>query len=367
MKITLNPSQSDTWVKCPGQPLLKLHYPVRTPMNDVQLEGILVARLIDESIKGGVKVLEGRIGKKDADVGIEITHDMVQHVKEFVDYVYSVASRAATVKSEHHVSANINGVTINGKIDVIIIEPDHVTIIDYKYGYRPVSEMTNQLIMYAGMMSRHDDVQHVDQFTLVVYQPRAYSVDGHVRQRTINRKTLETEYAKIIEAVYRADSAKPELKPGTHCRNCSVAAKCEAALDLSTTLFDQFQVTGRAELSGDTTQLARLLDYLAVCQTITNAVKVAAEAEAEALMEKGVSVPGYTFTYGRGRRDWKENVDGEMIEFLTDVDPYTLKTPYAIESAGADKVVIESLTQKYHGKKKLTKLSKGQIMKSFGE
>jgi hypothetical protein len=125
------------------------------------------------------------------------------------------------------VGAQFGYVGLTGTMDIVLVEPDRITVADLKYGRGLVEVKGNhQLMNYlVGVVDRFGSRQ---EYRLVILQPRAWHPDGSIREHTVSHAELEVykfDLENAIEANYRGG----QCNPGDHCRKyCEALSSCKA-------------------------------------------------------------------------------------------------------------------------------------------
>ena len=111
----------------------------------------------------------------------------------------------------------------------------HLAIIDYKYGRGYAVEVYDnpQLMTYAvGVYRKLLALGYkIDTIELIVVQPRAYHRDGPVRPYPFKPKILEEFEFRLVEGLRKTEDPNAQAAPGSHCRWCPAAYRCEALRD----------------------------------------------------------------------------------------------------------------------------------------
>ena len=222
--------------------------------------------------------------------------DMREHIKTYVDLIDERVQLypLSQVLFEQRMDTRIESCW--GTSDVVIVSPEHVEIIDLKYGQGvPVSATDNsQLRLYGvGALDLFGDILGETQVVRVtVFQPRLDSCSTEELIPCNLRAWRDT----IIPIAYEAlNSDRPRFGPSeTACRWCPVAGTCRARLEKVTQ--EDFGATpdliSPEELGG---LLARVPEIKAWCA----AVEAAALRQA---YSEGVTIPGWKVVLSGGKR-----------------------------------------------------------------
>jgi len=216
---------------------------------------------------------------------------------------------------------------VGGSADLIAIG-DVVAIMDWKFGYKPVTD-TAQFKHYA-ICARVTDEIHDLLYTedgelmpieSVIIQP-ACNTGAVVHKHTLEE--LDEYQALFIEAMQNEDS---EPTPGDHCAYCKAAPYCPAR---------------RAQANHFVSLKPTVLSELTEAMELVEQMKIQirdVEAEVFGQLEAGNEVPGWKLVMKQARRYWKDaaavlevlkksrKVKHEM--YITE----TLKSPAQVEKS----------------------------------
>lgn len=118
-----------------------------------------------------------------------------------------------------------------GTGDALIYKPTtrHLIVGDFKYGRGVAVDVLDneQLLTYAvGALAQHG-VENVDKITLLIIQPRAFHIHGHVRAQDICAVDLLLFEDRLREYAAATDDHTQSAHAGHHCRFCPVAWGCD--------------------------------------------------------------------------------------------------------------------------------------------
>lgn len=130
---------------------------------------------------------------------------------------------------------------LTGTVDVILNEPERLTIADLKFGRMVVEHKDNpQLLIYlVGAVARFGRKKS---YRIAILQPRAFHPQGTVRVWELEHKRLRKFIKKrLLPAIEGSYHPKSVATTGEHCRKfCDVAGSCRALRDVS---LDRFRST----------------------------------------------------------------------------------------------------------------------------
>ncbi len=238
-----------------------------------------------------------------------------------------------------------------GTGDAIIVSPDHVHIVDLKYGagVKVCAENNPQLMLYGvGALETYGDLLgEPETVTMTIFQPRL----GNVSSYTMAAKDLREWRDSILPIAEDALAGSDKFGPGVEvCRWCPVAGDCRARMEnvAREDFSRQPDLLSMEELSGI---LERLPEIKAWC----SAVEAAALEHA---YTDGMEIPGWKVVESRGRRYVSD--PAAAIQILIDqgytaeqVSDLRVKTLGALEKlVGKSKLpsILGDLLVKQHGK-----------------
>ena len=190
---------------------------------------------------------------------------------------------------------------IGGYADVIAVNPEYdtVAIVDWKFGFHPVSpENSHQgrfYAMAAAEESEADDMFHDDQTVVIaIIQP-------NTEEDTTALKTWETDSQAIsdyedefLAAYDEAEHDNPSLQAGDHCKWCPAAPMCP-------------EKTGEARLAlmmqpDDLAALSQNMDMVPALKQWIKEVESAVYDQ----LEVGAPVPGWKLVAKQARSKWND-------------------------------------------------------------
>lgn len=304
----LQPSTAHRWTTCPGSVAFAATFPDRPTR--AAAEGTACHLMLHEMLTSGAEPEEGRVVEVDG-FRVEVTEDMASWAREVGDYVLSYVRDhpGAWVLSEERICpGRAFGCPDDfwGTADVIISEPDRLTVLDAKFGHRAVRVQENpQLVAYAlGAMDEfgwaHPSV------TLAIHQPRA----GGLKTWEMSADDLRERQRAMAPKVLRALAPNAELVASEEgCEWCPAAGACPEAQRHSLAL-------ARGEFPAVPMAVDDLVAVLDRADQIRDALR-AAEQYAETLLATGQAVPGWKRVYGDKHRAWRdERAAAEAIRAL---------------------------------------------------
>lgn len=341
-EFKLRPSSAHRWLACPGSPKLESKFPDYT--TKYAEEGTAAHDVAAWCLQ---RDIEAKFFLNKTANGILVKQDMVNYVQEYLDFVREFPGKRLV---EQHLDLG-DEYGISGTADCIVINNNHAHIIDLKYGQGVQVQAQNneQLLTYAvGLLNCYDYLYDIEEFSLVIVQPRKFNIDTW----SVTRKEVIAHGEKIKQGIEKVYGDNPEYVPGEkQCKFCKAKASCRALAK-----FNIENITGEFKkitepltpLEVPTLSVDELAHLLSQVNLITDWVKgIEARVNQEALT--GVPVPGYKLVRGRGSRKWRD--DKATLSLLK-------RKRHAVDNIAPRKVLSVAQMEKYLGKKKFKELSR---------
>ena len=285
-------------LQCPGSVLEAQKYP--NTESDFAAEGTALHMAMDMIFSG--------LAKQDTDViglvfnGYTITQDMFDEaIEPILEHWDSLDKELGGIEfySEKRVTfpyvADAFGTT-----DLIGTAKDRTIVYDFKFGRGvAVSAEDNPQLKYYALAAMHTPEtaalfspdRPVEVF---IAQPRTKDGDRFSRWMTTTRQ-LEAFGVELKQAVERGMEPDAPFIMGPYCKFCPAKVGCKAYQGLAT---DSLALT-RDEMEA---QIGKWLPYADDLIALGDFIK----ERAHALMEEGVSFPGYKLVNKRANRSWAD-------------------------------------------------------------
>lgn len=307
----LGASVAARWMACPGSIRLSRAVPT-PPSTSYAAEGTAAHALAELALRRGVDP-DTFVGTTLE--GFEVTEEMAEHVRVFVDYCRSFIDRG----DEHWVERKFSLAELHppgpmfGTADFVAYNRGIVNVVDLKFGQGVVVEAAGnkQLRYYAlgGVLSLGTGRQ-VDRVVMTIVQPRAAHADGMIRSETIPLEELLAFAAELMDAARATTAPDAPLAPGSHCRFCPASGVCPAQLERA-------QAIAQVEFASlpvdrppapETLPPAVLADFLSKLPILDDWIAALRE-HGRLILERGEHLPGYKLVAKRATRRWVDEAE----------------------------------------------------------
>lgn len=313
----LSPSASERWLQCPASIRMEEQVPPE-PESSYAAEGTIAHTLAElkASLAFGkidqrqFTARRNRWLKDHPDV---LTDEVVLEMEEHTDaYVALLQERMALYPNsviflEQRLDTGVP--TCWGTSDTVIVSPQHVEIIDFKYGSGVAVEAHGnpQLRLYAcGAMDTYADLLgETEVIRSTVHQPRMDHVLTEELTPEALRKWRAEEVIPVAEVALGPDA--PFGPSDTACRWCPASGRCRAQLEaVFATDFEEMPETLEPE------EVSEKLSQVSMVQSWLNAFQ---ETALNMAYSEGKRIPGYKVVLSGGQRSVKDHP--KAIEILT--------------------------------------------------
>ncbi len=303
-------SNSHRWRHC-GKSVEPVNIPAQQDTSDTD-EGVAFHWLMEQVLTGDAHGPEDYLGEM-APNGIDITVEMVRHAN--VDYLLNFKRFD---KDNFGVEKKAHIFGIRGRVDFYSTHPTTLTVVDFKYGYRPVTVEDNWQLLLAAI-SIWDEQSRIQ---MAIYSPRATPKQPW-HWWIIGPDELR-EYRDIIhQRVVELEMGDRREIAGAHCKYCRHAVTCAG-------------LGQRIEDLMNTTDLKELHDLQKLIKTRVAAI----EADHFARLQMGQQIEGWTYDFSLGNRtlvlDDVGTLEARLAEAGVMLYEPKMKTPAQLEKEGMD-------------------------------
>lgn len=338
----LSASSSSRWLKCPPSAVAASLYP--SAETEYAREGTL-AHEVAELVAGSR--LAGRGHLFQSSWRDDVTPEMIRHAEAYADYIQEqLIDLSAVILLEQRLDFSPWVPGGFGTGDCLVIQGNHLDVIDYKYGQGvEVSAVGNSQMRLYGLGALNDfgDIYKIETVALHIFQPRKDNIS--VETLTASELLAWGEEIKPIAA--DAAAGRGNHSPGAHCRFCPHAGVCPALASSCLAVFNEHPLSTVPALAPE-----QVASILAVESQISAWLKAVKEQALASLLDGG-EIPGFKVVAGRASRSWAD--EQEVCDAL-------IKAGYTREQITKTEVLSPAQMEKVLGKKKAAELIAGHIL-----
>lgn len=297
------------------------------------LHGVM-ERIYRDGVTLDAAIAEAQLDDNDADAVLD-AHAATEQYLDDIGAVELICEEMVTLAEN-----------IGGSADMIAAGPGITAIIDYKFGYVPVTDV-DQFKLYA-ICGRNTpavaDMFEGQEIESVIIQP-AVSDKATVHQHS--PEELADFQNRFLLAVERAEHGGCEPCPGDWCKYCPAAATCPAK---------RAQVAGF--LAYDPKVQQQLADAMNLVEQMKEQIK-AIEAEVFYNLEGGLPVPGWKLVEKRSTRKW---IDEEKVWHWLRHNRHATREQYVVEKLKSPAQVEKALGKAVDIRPYVTSASSGNTI-----
>lgn len=262
-------------------------------------------------------------------------------LKWAIDLYVETVQKLVTGTSELHVEESFTHPCesrIGGIADAIVwdFQSRHLTVIDFKYGFKRVEVPNNaQLMLYALLMVLTHNISPA-RITLTIVQPRADHPLGAVRSWDTDLVDLLEFWGECRRAIARVDDPAQRIEVvGDHCLYCQRAPLCKTLRESNQVVIDEAENISRG-VAISPERLASMLVLVPRAQAMLKALW----GMAESMLARGIQIPGFALDADNfGRRKWIDWPKVEEFLKAQGVDEERVYKKEPISPAQAEKLV----------------------------
>jgi len=296
----LSPSSAERWISCPASVRLSETLP-EPPESAYALEGTAAHALAEQTARAALLGGEPLFDAWSETYAEHITDldELIGHVKAYVDLLAErlAAYPNSVLMLEQRLPTGVPQSW--GTSDAVIVSPQHVEIVDLKYGMgvRVDPQDNPQLRLYAvGALEAYGSLLgEVTEVLMTVHQPRL----EHTATATMTPDDLLAWRDSIIGVAETALGDDAPFGPSeAACRWCPARGQCKAQMEWATR--QDFAV------KADVMTPAEIADALDQLPAIEDWVKALKDHALDLAYAQGVDIPGYKVVMSGGRRSFTD-------------------------------------------------------------
>lgn len=300
----LSASRAERFMTCPGSVRLENQMPYEPPGEAAAL-GTMLHELSEKILRG----------EEIDDPDLDPEH--MQLAQSYADYVNGISDNPRKKLIEVNVDDGLKSLhqALGGTADAVIVEGDHLHVIDAKFGRVLVEAKDNkQLLTYALGVMRQFNAPASIQCTMHIFQPRA----GHSKW-TVSGVDLISHGLELKKAADLALSPDAPTNPSPDaCKYCKAKTICPS-------MRQRVQDNARKDFAINTAISPEMLELAHLAADWSDAVINAAKKQ----LTDGATISGWNLKPGRKTRFWKS--EALAAAALKDhPEAFSLKSPSAI-------------------------------------
>jgi hypothetical protein len=247
----------------------------------------------------------------------DIAPDHIEMAQSYANYVNGISEKPRKKLIEVNLDAGLKSLhpSLGGTADAVVVEGNHLHIIDAKFGRVLVeAENNKQLMTYALGAMRQLNAPADIICTMHIFQPRA----GHSKW-TVNGMDLINHGHDLVNSARLALSPNAPTNPSPDaCKYCKAKPICPS-------MRQKVQDNARKDFAPDTTITPEMIDLAKLAETWADAVLTAAKQQ----LTNGATITGWNLKPGRKTRFWKSE-ELAAAALREHPEAFSLKSPAAI-------------------------------------
>jgi hypothetical protein len=300
----LSASRAERFMQCPGSVRLESLMPYE-PAGEAAALGTALHELSERILRGE------QIDDPD------IAPEHIEMAQSYANYVNGISENPRKKLIEVNLDAGLKSLhpALGGTADAILVEGNHLHVIDAKFGRVLVeAENNKQLMTYALGAMRQLNAPADIICTMHIFQPRA----GHSKW-TVSGIDLVNHGHDLVNSARLALSPDAPTNPSPDaCKYCRAKTICPS-------LRQKVQDSARKDFSTETTVTPEMIELAKLAEKWSEAVLEAAKQQ----ITNGATITGWNLKPGRKTRFWKSE---ELAAAALKDHPqaFSLKSPAAI-------------------------------------
>jgi len=305
----LSASRTDRFMQCPGSYRLESLMPYE-PAGEAAAIGTAIHELSEIILRGGA-------------IPTGTDPDHLSMAQGYANFVNTLVENPRKKLIEVNLDEGLQSLhpALGGTADAVLVDGDHLHIVDLKTGRVPVDAQDNkQLLTYALGAMRQLKAPSSITCTMHIFQPRV----GHSKW-TVSGNRLELHGRRLLEAAELALTSDAPTSPSVDaCRYCRAKTICPS-------MREKVQETARLDFMPDTSITPEMLDNAALVAAWAEDVQTAAKKQ----LTSGQTITGWAMRAGRKTKFWKD--EKLVMEAFKDTPTaWELKSPSAVLKLGVE-------------------------------
>ena len=305
----LSASRTDRFMQCPGSYRLESLMPYEAA-GEAAAIGTAIHELSEIILRGGA-------------IPNGTDPDHLSMAQGYANFVNTLVENPRKKMIEVNLDEGLQSLhpALGGTADAILVDGDHLHVIDLKTGRVAVDAQDNkQLLTYALGAMRQLKAPSTITCTMHIFQPRV----GHSKW-TVSGLRLELHGRRLQSAAELALTGDAPTHPSVDaCRYCKAKTICPS-------MREKVQEVARSDFKPDTTVTPEMLDNAALVAAWADSVQSAAKAQ----ITEGKAIQGWAMRAGRKTKFWKD--EALVMEAFKDTPTaWELKSPSAVLKLGVE-------------------------------
>ena len=305
----LSASRTDRFMQCPGSYRLESLMPYE-PAGEAAAIGTAIHELSEIILRGG-----------SIPTGTDPDH--LSMAQGYANFVNTLVENPRKKLIEVNLDEGLKSLhpALGGTADAILVDGDHLHVIDLKTGRVAVDATDNkQLLTYALGAMRQLKAPTSITCTMHIFQPRV----GHSKW-TVSGLRLELHGRRLQSAAELALTGDAPTNPSPDaCRYCKAKTICPS-------MREKVQEVARSDFKPDTTVTPEMLENAVLVAAWADSVQSAAKDQ----LTNGQTITGWAMRAGRKTKFWKD--EALVMEAFKDTPTaWELKSPSAVLKLGVE-------------------------------
>ena len=305
----LSASRTDRFMQCPGSYRLESLMPYE-PAGEAAAIGTAIHELSEIILRGGA-------------IPNGTDPDHLSMAQGYANFVNTLVENPRKKLIEVNLDEGLKSLhpALGGTADAILVDGDHLHVIDLKTGRVAVdAEDNKQLLTYALGAMRQLKAPTSITCTMHIFQPRV----GHSKW-TVSGLRLELHGRRLQSAAELALTGDAPTHPSPDaCRYCKAKTICPS-------MRQKVQEVARSDFKPNTSITPEMLDDAALVAAWADSVQSAAKDQ----LTNGQTIQGWAMRAGRKTKFWKDEAL-VMEAFKDNMSAWELKSPSAVLKLGVE-------------------------------